>query len=63
MRARQGQNAEAMVKDIRRQPCRKFTAKEKIRIVLEGLKGEGSISELCRREGVVSNLYYRWSTV
>jgi transposase len=39
----------------------KFSAEEKIRIVLEGLKGEVSISELCRREGIVSNLYYRWS--
>jgi transposase len=40
---------------------RRFSAEEKIRIVLEGLKGEVSISELCRREGIVSNLYYRWS--
>jgi transposase len=50
-----------VVKQIRRQTRRKFTAEEKIRIVLEGLKGEASISELCRREGIVSNLYYRWS--
>jgi transposase len=49
------------IKAIRRQTRRKFTAEEKIRIVLEGLKGEASISELCRREGIVSNLYYRWS--
>jgi transposase len=61
MRAKQSQSAEAVVKDIRRQTRRKFTAEEKIRIVLEGLKGESSISEVCRREGIVSNLYYRWS--
>jgi transposase len=61
MSGRQGQSPEAVVKDIRRQTRRKFTAEEKIRIVLEGLKGEASISELCRREGIVSNLYYRWS--
>src|SRR5246127_1615817 len=40
---------------------RKFSAEEKIRIVLEGLRGEESIAELCRREGIVENLYYRWS--
>lgn len=52
---------EAVVKDIRRQTRRKFSAEEKIRIVLEGLRGECSIAELCRREGIVANLYYRWS--
>jgi len=61
MSGKQGPNPEAVVKEIRRQTRRKFTAEEKIRIVLEGLKGETSISELCRREGIVSNLYYRWS--
>ena len=61
MRAKQSQSPEAVVEDIRRQTRRKFTAEEKIRIVLEGLKGEASISELCRREGIVSNLYCRWS--
>jgi transposase len=40
---------------------RQFTAEEKIRIVLSGLRGEDSIAELCRREGIVQNLYYRWS--
>jgi transposase len=50
-----------VVKDIRRNTRRKYSAEEKIRIVLEGLKGETSITELCRREGIVSNLYYRWS--
>jgi transposase len=61
MSGRQGQNPESIVKEIRRVTRRKFSVEEKIRIVLEGLKGEVSISELCRREGVVSNLYYRWS--
>jgi transposase len=49
------------VREIRRKTRRQYSAEEKIRIVLEGLKGEVSISELCRREGIVSNLYYRWS--
>jgi transposase len=53
--------AEKVVKDIRRMTRRKFSAEEKIRIVLEGLRGEESIAELCRREGIVQNLYYRWS--
>jgi transposase len=52
---------EAVVREIRRQTRRKYSSEEKIRIVLEGLKGETSISELCRREGIVSNMYYRWS--
>ena len=53
--------AEKIVKDIRRATRRQFSAEEKIRIVLEGLRGEESIAELCRREGIVQNLYYRWS--
>jgi len=53
--------AERVVKDIRRPTRRHFTAEDKIRIVLEGLRGEDSIAELCRREGIVQNLYYRWS--
>ncbi|MFH1311617.1 MAG: transposase [Candidatus Eisenbacteria bacterium] len=61
MSAKQNQSPESVVRDIRRNTRRKYTAEEKIRIVLEGLKGEVSISELCRREGIVSNLYYRWS--
>jgi transposase len=61
MSGKQGQSPEALVQDIRRVTRRKFTAEENIRIILEGLKGESSISELCRREGIVSNLYYRWS--
>jgi transposase len=53
--------AEQIVKDIRRATRRHFSAEDKIRIVLEGLRGEESIAELCRREGIVQNLYYRWS--
>ncbi len=52
---------EKRVKDIRRNTRRKYSAEEKIRIVLEGLRGEDSIAELCRREGINQNLYYRWS--
>ena len=61
MNARVNQSPESVVRDIRRHTRRKYSAEEKIRIVLEGLKGEVSIVELCRREGIVSNLYYRWS--
>jgi transposase len=61
MIAKESQSPESVVRDIRRNTRRKYTAEEKIRIVLEGLKGEVSIGELCRREGIVSNLYYRWS--
>ena len=55
------ESAEKVVKDIRRATRRHFSAEDKIRIVLEGLRGEESIAELCRREGIVQNLYYRWS--
>jgi transposase len=53
--------AEQVVKDIRRATRKQYSAEEKIRIVLEGLRGEDSISELCRREGIPPNVYYRWS--
>ncbi len=56
-----GDSAEKVVRDIRRRTRRRFSAEEKIRIVLEGLRGEQSISELCRRDGIAANLYYRWS--
>ena len=52
---------EARVREIRRQTRRRHSAEEKIRIVLDGLKGEDSIAELCRREGISPNLYYNWS--
>ena len=54
-------SAEQVVRDIRRETRRKYSAEEKIRIVLEGLRGEDSIAELCRREGINPNLYYKWS--
>jgi len=54
-------SAEATIKNIRRKTRRKYNAEEKIRIVLEGLRGEESIAELCRREGIVQSLYYKWS--
>ena len=53
--------ADEVVRDIRRATRRQFSAEEKIRIVLQGLRGEDSIAELCRREGISQNLYYRWS--
>ena len=53
--------AEQVVKDIRRQTRRHFSAEDKIRVVLEGLRGEDSIAELCRKEGIAQSLYYTWS--
>ena len=55
------QSTEETVRDIRRATRRQFSAEEKIRIVLDGLRGEDSIAELCRKEGIAQNLYYRWS--
>ena len=54
-------SAEKMIRDIRRATRRHRSAEEKIRIVLSGLRGEDSISELCRREGIAESLYYSWS--
>ena len=54
-------SAENHVKEIKRKTRRKYSAEEKIRIVLEGLRGEYSIAELCRREGIAQGLYYTWS--
>ena len=53
--------AATVVRDIRRATRRRFTSEEKIRIVLDGLRGEDSIAELCRREGIAQSLYYSWS--
>ena len=50
-----------VVKQIRKATRRKFSAEEKIRIVLEGLRGENSLSEICRREGIAASVYYKWS--
>jgi transposase len=56
-----GTNPEKVVREIHRRTRRRFSAEEKIRIILDGLRGEESIAELCRREGLAPNLYYRWS--
>ena len=56
-----GASTEQVVREIHRRTRRRFSAEEKIRIVLEGLRGEQSVAELCRREGLAPNLYYRWS--
>jgi transposase len=63
MRQKSGPNetAETLVRDIRRATRKHYSAEEKIRIVIAGLRGEDSIAELCRREGISQNLYYRWS--
>src|SRR4249920_2798003 len=53
--------AEKAVRDIKRATRRHFSAEDKIRIVIAGLRGEDSIAELCRKEGISQNLYYRWS--
>ena len=55
------QSTESKVKEIRRHTRKKYSSEEKIRIVIEGLRGEISIAELCRKEGIHPNLYYNWS--
>ena len=55
------QPAEDVIRDIRRATRRYFSAEEKIRIVLDGLRGEESIAEICRREGIAASMYYGWS--
>ena len=55
------QDPEKIVREIKRKTRRKYSSEEKIRIVLEGLRGEETIAELCRREGISPNLYYTWS--
>jgi transposase len=56
-----GAKAEQVVREIHRRTRRRFSVEEKVRIVLEGLRGEQSVAELCRRESLAPNLYYRWS--
>ena len=60
-RSTRHETAEQHVKSIRRATRKQYSAEEKIRVVLEGLRGEQSIAELCRREGIVQSLYYSWS--
>lgn len=54
-------SAEETIRDIKRNTRRKYSAEEKIRIVMEGLRGEMTVAELCRREGIAQSLYYKWS--
>jgi len=55
------ESTEKKIRNIRRQNRKKYSAEEKIRIVLEGLRGDESIAELCRREGLSQSMYYKWS--
>jgi transposase len=55
------QKAESKIKEIRRVTRKKYSSEEKIRIVIDGLRGEYSVAELCRKEGIHPNLYYNWS--
>jgi len=61
MEPKTNRNAESIVREIKRKTRRKFNPEEKIRIILEGLKGEESIAAICRREGIAPSLYYKWS--
>jgi len=59
--AKRPASSERIIRDIRRKTRKQYSAEEKIRIVLDGLRGEDSIAELCRREGIVQSQYYKWS--
>ncbi len=61
MRKTPKSSGEKVVKDIKRATRKQYSSEEKIRIVLDGLRGEDSIAELCRREGISQGLYYKWS--
>ena len=61
MRKTRQTSGERIVKDIKRKTRKRYSAEEKIRIVLDGLRGEESIAELCRQEGSAQGLYYKWS--
>ncbi len=58
---RKKNDPDSIVRDIKRKTRKKYNSEEKIRIVLEGLRGEESIATICRREGINTNLYYKWS--
>ena len=62
MKPKDHQSPESVVREIKRKTRRKFSSEEKIRIILEGLKGEESIATICRREGIAPTMYYKWST-
>ena len=55
------ESVEQTVRNIRRKTRKQYSSEEKIRIVLEGLRGESTVAELCRREGIAQSLYYKWS--
>jgi len=59
--AKKNKNAESTVRQIRRKTRKKYSAEDKIRIVIEGLRGEMTVAELCRKEGISQSLYYKWS--
>ena len=61
MKPKTSKNPESVVREIKRKTRHKFNSEEKIRIILEGLKGEDSIAAICRREGIAPSLYYKWS--
>jgi transposase len=61
MKPKTKQSPESVVREIKRKTRRKFNPEERIRIVLEGLKGEDSIANICRREGIAPSMYYKWS--
>ena len=61
MRKTRQTSGERIVKDIKRKTRKRYSAEEKIRIVLDGLRGEESVAELCRQEGIAQGLYYKWS--
>ena len=59
--AKQQASARSTVRQIRRKTRKKYSAEDKIRIVIEGLRGEATVAELCRKEGISQSLYYKWS--
>jgi transposase len=61
MEPKTNRRPESVVREIKRKTRRKFNPEERIRIILEGLKGEESIAAICRREGIAPSLYYKWS--
>ncbi len=61
MKPKANRSPESLVREIKRKTRRKINPEEKIRIILEGLRGEDSIAAICRREGIAPSLYYKWS--
>ena len=59
--AKKQASAQSTVRQIRRKTRKKYSAEDKIRIVIEGLRGDSSVAELCRKEGISQSLYYKWS--